>query len=196
MAKPPPRRTVSVVADARPTHVIHQLTALPKAGVRRTSDLEATNRLRIEGTRYLLEAAVEAGARRFLAGSFAMLSARDGRTVSAASAAVAVRSMETQVLEATARRAIEGVVLRYGLFYGLTVPSTVTLIDKVRKHRLPVVRSDAGQLPVINVDDAVSRLVDVGLGRMDDVLRVRGFRGHGLFLGHTGLLGHKYRLRG
>jgi len=154
------RRAVArVVADARPTHVIHQLTALPKAGVRRTSDLEATNRLRIEGTRYLLEAAVEAGARRFLAGSFAMLSARDGRTVSAAAAAVAVRSMETQVLEATARRAIEGVVLRYGLFYGLTVPSTVTLIDKVRKHRLPVVRSDAGQLPVINVDDAVSATV-------------------------------------
>ena len=90
------RRAVSrVVADARPTHVIHQLTALPKAGVRRTSDLEATNRLRIEGTRYLLEAAVEAGARRFLAGSFAMLSARDGRTVSAA-AEHAVRNREQQ----------------------------------------------------------------------------------------------------
>ena len=67
--------------------------------------------------------------------------------------------METQVLEATARGAIEGVVLRYGLFYGVTVPSTVTIIDRVRKHRLPVVRSDVGQLPMINVEDAVSATV-------------------------------------
>lgn len=147
------------LADARPTHVIHQLTALPKAGVTRASDIEATNRLRIDGTRYLLDAAVAAGAQRFLVGSFAMLSPRDGRAPSADAAAVAVRSMETQVLEATARGAIEGVVLRYGLFYGVTVPSTVTIIDRVRKHRLPVVRSDVGQLPMINVEDAVSATV-------------------------------------
>ena len=147
------------LADARPTHVLHQLTALPKAGVTRASDIEATNRLRIDGTRYLLDAAVAAGAQRFLVGSFAMLSPRDGRAPSADAAAVAVRSMETQVLEATARGAIEGVVLRYGLFYGVTVPSTVTIIDRVRKPRLPVVRSDVGQLPMINVEDAVSATV-------------------------------------
>lgn len=147
------------LAVARPTHVIHQLTALPKAGVRRSSDLGATNRLRIDGTRYLLAAAVDAGAHRFLAGSFAMLSPRDGGQMSTDAAAVAVRSMETQVLDATARGAIEGVILRYGLFYGLTVPSTVNIIDMVRNHRLPVVRADAGQLPMINVEDAVSATV-------------------------------------
>jgi hypothetical protein len=64
--------------------------------------------------------------------------------------------METQVLEATARGAIEGVILRYGMFYGLETPSTAAIIDMVRKRRLPVVRGDAGQLPVIHVDDAVS----------------------------------------
>jgi nucleoside-diphosphate-sugar epimerase len=154
------RRAVArALADAHPTHVIHQLTALPKAGVRRSSDLDATNRLRIDGTRYLLEAAVQAGAHRFLAGSFAMLSSSDTGTMSADAAAVAVRSMETQVLDATARGAIEGVVLRYGLFYGLGVPSTVNMIDMVRKHRLPVVRGDGGQLPMIHVEDAVSATV-------------------------------------
>jgi uncharacterized protein YbjT (DUF2867 family) len=35
------------VIAARPTHVIHQLTALPKAVPRRASDLEPTNRLRL-----------------------------------------------------------------------------------------------------------------------------------------------------
>ena len=159
---------IRVVAGARPTHVIHQLTALPKAGVTRPSDLEPTNRLRIDGTRNLLDAAVQAGARRFLVGSFAMLSPRDvtpgpearnsGSPVTDAAAA-AVRSMESQVLDASRNGAIEGVILRYGLFYGPQVPSTLNTIDRVRRHRLPIVRDDEGQLPVINVEDAAAATV-------------------------------------
>ena len=49
---------VTAVAAAHPTHVIHQLTALPKEGPRRASDIEATNRLRVDGTRNLLQAAI------------------------------------------------------------------------------------------------------------------------------------------
>jgi nucleoside-diphosphate-sugar epimerase len=148
---------IAAVQAAHPTHVIHQLTALPKGGPRRPADLDATNRLRVDGTRNLLDAAIRAGARRFLVGSFAILSPRGPvNTASDDAAAAAVRSMETQVLEATARGDIEGVILRYGMFYGLETPSTTAMIDMVRKRRLPVVRGDAGQLPVIHVDDAVS----------------------------------------
>ncbi len=150
---------VAAVEAARPTHVVHQLTALPKSGVRKTADLEATNRLRIDGTRNLLDAAINAGARRFLAGSFAMLSDRGHDSGPPDPAAQAVRSMESQVLDATARGAVEGIVLRYGLFYGLETPSTVAMVEMVRRRRLPVVRGDAGQLPVIHVDDAVSATV-------------------------------------
>jgi nucleoside-diphosphate-sugar epimerase len=151
---------IAAVEAAHPTHVVHQLTALPKGGPRRPSDLDATNRLRIDGTRNLLDAAIQAGARRFVVGSFAMLSARGPVvTASADDAAAAVRSMERQVLEATERGAIEGIILRYGMFYGLETPSTVTMIDMVRKRRLPVIRGDAGQLPLIHVDDAVSATV-------------------------------------
>jgi hypothetical protein len=39
-------------------------------------------------------------------------------------AAEAVRSMETQIIAAARRRAIEGIVLRYGLFYGTGNPAT------------------------------------------------------------------------
>lgn len=148
---------IAAVEAAYPTHVIHQLTALPKGGARRPTDLAATNRLRIDGTRNLLEAAISAGARRFIVGSFAILSPRnavDGTPHD--QAAAAVRSMEHQVVEATKRRLIEGVILRYGMFYGSEAPSTVTMIDMVRKRRLPVVRGDVGQLPLIHVDDAVS----------------------------------------
>lgn len=151
---------VSAVIQARPTHVVHQLTALPKSGVRRESDLDATNRLRIEGTRNLLDAAIRAGARRFVVGSFAILSEREGPAVEVSDqAAEAVHSMEAQTLEATSRGAIEGVILRYGLFYGPHTPSTEAMIDLVRKRRLPVVRNDASLLPVIHIDDAVSATV-------------------------------------
>ena len=160
---------VRAVEAARPTHVVHQLTALPKDGPRRSSDLAATNRLRTEGTRNLLDAAINAGARRLVAGSFAMLSDRGAAgtesdrepagTKPEDEAANAVRSMEAQVLEATRRGSIEGVVLRYGMFYGLDTPSTIAMIDMVRKRRLPVIRGDAGQLPLIHIDDAVSATV-------------------------------------
>ena len=87
-------------------------------------DLEATNRLRIDGTRNLIAAAVAAGAKRIVGGSFALMS---GGTIPAAggmAAVAAVRSMESQILDANRSGAIEGVVLRYGLFYGPDVAST------------------------------------------------------------------------
>ena len=151
---------VEAVAEARPTHVVHQLTALPRDGVRRASELAATNRLRVEGTRNLLDAAIRGGARRFLAGSFAILSAAaDSSPEPGDDAVEAVRSMETQILDATRRGAIDGVILRYGLFYGPQAPSTTAMIDLARKRRLPVVRGDGSLLPIIHVEDAVSATV-------------------------------------
>ena len=148
---------MAIVEAAHPTHVIHQLTALPKDGPRRARDLVATNRLRTDGTRNLLDAAINSGARRFIVGSFAMLAASDDAAPD--EGAAAVRSMEGQVLDATRRRAIEGVILRYGLFYGPETPSTIRMIELVRRRWLPVVRNDGGQLPCIHVDDAVSATV-------------------------------------
>ena len=156
------RRSMGAVEAARPTHVIHQLTALPKGGPRRPSDLDATNRLRIDGTRNLLEAAVNAGARRFVAGSFAMLSARGSATAVSEDdeAAAAVRSMEAQVLEATqARRDRRRRSFATACSMASRRASTLTMIDMVRKRRLPVVRGDSGQLPLIHIDDAVSATV-------------------------------------
>lgn len=151
---------IAAIDAVRPTHVIHELTALPKDGVRRSSDIDPTNRLRIEGTRNLLDAAIRAGARRFIAGSFAIMSDRGGPPVATDTAAAdAVRSMEKQVLDATQRGEIEGIILRYGLFYGPEVPSTVSMIDMVKKRRLPILRHDEGQLPLIHIDDAVSATV-------------------------------------
>jgi nucleoside-diphosphate-sugar epimerase len=147
----------SVVMAAKPTHVIHQLTALPKEGPSRTSDLVATNRLRTDGTRHLLDASIRAGARRFIGGSFALLPGADSAAPRGINeAADATRSMESQILNASRSRQIEGVVLRYGLFYGPTNPSTIKMIEMVRTRRFPTIRGDKGLLPFIHLDDAVS----------------------------------------
>jgi len=151
----------ALIASA-PTHVIHELTALPRTGPKRASDLEPTNRLRDEGTRNLLHAAIAAGAQRIVAGSFALIGAAPRvptTDVQIARAAQAVRSMETQVLDASRGGRIEGIVLRYGLFYGPGSPSTDELIALVRKRRLPRVRKDPGQLPYIHLDDAVAATI-------------------------------------
>jgi nucleoside-diphosphate-sugar epimerase len=151
---------IAAVRQAHPTHVIHQLTALPKDAPRRARDLVATNRLRVDGTRNLLDAAIQADARRFIVGSFAPLSPRSPvQAGSEDEAAAAIRSMETQVLDATHRGVIDGLILRYGLFYGLEAPSTIAMIQMIRKRRLPVVRDDTGQLPVIHIADAVNATI-------------------------------------
>lgn len=149
------------VREAAPTHVVHELTALPKAGPRSARELEPTNRLRDEGTRNLLHAAIAAGAQRIVVGSFAMLGAAIDQTSNADldGAAAAVRSMESQVLDAARRGEIEAIVLRYGLFYGPGNPATDELIARARKRRLPRVRNDGGQLPYIHVDDAAAATV-------------------------------------
>jgi len=150
---------IAAVKAAKPTHVIHQLTALPKGGPRRATDVDPTNRLRVDGTRNLLEAAIGAGARRFLVGSFALLSPRAPAAGAEDPAAAAVRSMEDQVLDATREGLIEGVVLRYGMFYAVDNPATMAMIDMVRKRRLPVVRGDSSRLPFVSIEDAVNATV-------------------------------------
>jgi nucleoside-diphosphate-sugar epimerase len=146
----------------KPTHVIHELTALPKMGPRRASELKPTNRLREEGTRNLLKAAIAAGAKRIVAGSFAPLTGPTmpaGPQDSIDPAAQAIQSMESQILEAAGTGEIEGIILRYGLFYGLETASTQEMVALVRKRRLPIVRHDPGQLPYIHVADAAAATV-------------------------------------
>lgn len=150
------------VRQAAPTHVVHQLTALPRTGPRRASDLEPTNRLRDEGTHHLLRAAVAAGAQRIVVGSFAPIASAPmvaGSDPRIDRASIALRSMETQVLDAARKREIEAIVLRYGLFYGPDNPSTSELIAMVRRRWLPRVRGDRGQLPYIHLDDAVTATI-------------------------------------
>ena len=87
----------------RPELVMDQLTDLPDERDRIAEFAARNNRIRTEGTRNLLAAAQEAGARRFLAQSIAWTPPAGGE---------AVAEHERLVLQAG------GVVVRYGTLYG------------------------------------------------------------------------------
>jgi nucleoside-diphosphate-sugar epimerase len=88
------------VVEARPEVVVHQLTDLPD--VRDDAPQPANARIRAEGTRSLVDAALAAAAPRLLAQSTAW--STGGRD-----------ELERLV---TTTPGIEGTVLRYGVFYG------------------------------------------------------------------------------
>jgi nucleoside-diphosphate-sugar epimerase len=116
----------AAVAAASPDAVIHQLTSLPaRMDWSVPAVFDENNRVRIEGTRNLVDAALAAGVRRMVAQSIAFVYAPAGDWVkeedaplftdapppSGASVA-AVAELERQVT------GIDGLVLRYGLLYG------------------------------------------------------------------------------
>jgi 2-alkyl-3-oxoalkanoate reductase len=160
------------MAEARPQVLVHELTALPDVFDFRDPELyTATNRVRTEGTRNLLAAAREAGTGRVVAQSIAFVYAPVGGWVKDEDAPVmndapgpfgealdAVFDLERQVIEADG---IDGVVLRYGFFYG---PGTSYAGDgyhagEVRRRRFPIVGRGDGTLSFIHVEDAASATV-------------------------------------
>lgn len=114
--------------DARPDVVMHQLTDLPPGldPAQMEAALVRNARIREEGTRNLIDAALRAGAKKLVAQSIAFAYAEgplphhetDPLNVDAQGlwgvSARAVASLETQVLEAP----LGGIVLRYGRLYG------------------------------------------------------------------------------
>lgn len=159
---------MDAVRDACPEAVVHQLTALDLR--RFDKSFAQTNALRTIGTDHLLEAAQAAGARRFVAQSFAGWPyARTGGPVKAeadpldpdppaqlAATLAAIRHLEAAV---TGARDIEGLVLRYGGFYGpgtSLAPEGGEQTELIRKRHWPIVGDGGGILSFVHIDDAAA----------------------------------------
>jgi len=157
------------VASAEPDAIIHQMTALSgKADLRHFDKWFAvTNQLRTQGTEHLLNAAKATGVRRFIAQSYTgWNNIREGGPVKTevdpfdpkpakaqSESLAAMRFVEHAVLEA----APEGIVVRYGNFYG--PGASAGLVELVRKRRLPIVGDGAGVWSWLHLDDAAAATV-------------------------------------
>ncbi len=154
-----------VLAGQQADAVISELTALKKTPIAHR-DMAATNALRTDGTRNLIAAAGQLGARRFITQSIVFgygFGDWGNRVLTEADPfgppgngrfeqhLAAMRSNEQQVLTAPG---LDGIALRYGLLYGPGAASD-GIIRSLRKRRLPAVRG-AGVLPWVYIEDAAA----------------------------------------
>jgi nucleoside-diphosphate-sugar epimerase len=160
---------LKAVTAAQPEVIIHQMTALTSMKSFRNFDKEfaVTNELRSKGTDYLLEAATQAGTRRFIAQSFVgWTNAREGSQVKTeqdpldphplavtASTLAAIGHLE----ETVPKTVPEGLVLRYGILYGHGASDA--MLEAVRKRQIPIVGGGTGIWSFTEVTDAAAATV-------------------------------------
>ncbi len=164
-----PDQVAEVVARARPDVIVHELTAIGPLDMRHFDrDFALTNRLRTVGTDHLLSAGHAVGVRRFVAQGISGYGAygRSGGPVKSEDEPLdptpvsdmretiaAARHLEESVLGA---EWTEGIVLRYGAFYG---PGTglapgEAQFELVRRRKFPLVGDGAGVWSFVHVADA------------------------------------------
>jgi 2-alkyl-3-oxoalkanoate reductase len=168
-----PDAVARAVAEAEPEVIVHQLTALSgRLDLRRPDRFFAmTNRLRTEGTDHLLAAGRAVGVRRFVAQSYAGWPfARAGGPV----------KDETDPLDPDPPRALratldailhveeavtgigwgEGLVLRYGGFYGpgtsLSLEPGAAMVKPIRRRQFPLIGDGGGVWSFVHIEDAAA----------------------------------------
>lgn len=173
---------LACLREVRPEVVIHQATAIPPSlDMRRFDrDFALTNLLRTEGTRNLLAAAADVGTKQFIGQSFAGWTY--GRTTVGGKPIKTPRTAKLKTEEdpldpnppkkmrapLDALKALEravlsesrmtGTVLRYGGFYGphTSIAKDGSVVQALRRRKLPVVGDGAGVWSFVQIDDAAS----------------------------------------
>ena len=169
-----PDQVAEAVGRAKPDVIVHQLTAIGELLDMRhfDRDFALTNRLRTEGTDHLLSAGQAVGVRPVRGaellrhirahrrtgqerGRPIRSLARPGRC---AQTAAAIRHLEQAVLGA---RWTEGIVLRYGGFYGpgTSLAPGAAQVELVRRRKFPLVGDGAGVWSFIHIADAAEATV-------------------------------------
>jgi 2-alkyl-3-oxoalkanoate reductase len=173
-----PDAVAQAVASAEPEVIVHQLTALSgKMSIRdarcpdRSSMVKMTIRLRTEATDHLLAAGRAVGARRCVAQSISGFRfARTGGPVETEAdpldpnppatlrmGQAAIRHLEEAV---TGAHWLEGVVLRYGGFYGpgtgISLAPDALMAGPIRKRLFPIVGGGGGVWSFVHIEDAAA----------------------------------------
>ena len=158
----------AAVASAKPDVIVHEMTELKDASDLRNFDrsFAGSNRLRTQGTDHLLAAARDTGVKRFIAQSFCGWPyARGGSPVKSETDPLdseppkemrptldAIRYLEKTV---TGSVAPEGIVLRYGAFYGHdTGLFDGPFLEQLRRRRVPLIANGDGWWSFLHIDDA------------------------------------------
>jgi nucleoside-diphosphate-sugar epimerase len=176
------------VTETRPTAMVEILNALPKRGPIRPGEIAATNELREKATANLLDAARRNNVERFVAesmifgygyGDVGPVATEDqpfpveppARVFKAALDGLG--SLESQVLSASQQGDVQGIALRFGLFYGPGVGSTEFMVKMLRRRLLVLPGGGRGVLSWIHVEDGASAIrAALAEGSAGDVFNV------------------------
>jgi nucleoside-diphosphate-sugar epimerase len=169
-----PDQVAEAVGRAKPDVIVHQLTAIGAVDLRHFDrSFALTNRLRTEATEHLLSAGQAVGVQRFVAqgvGAYGAYARTGGPIKTEADpldttpaqemreTMAAIRYLEDAVLGA---RWTEGIVLRYGVFYGpgTSLAPGEEQFELVRKRKFPLVGDGGAVWSFIHVADAAEATV-------------------------------------
>lgn len=162
----------SILKRTQPEVVIEQLTSLPKTYTPESMRAAAAqnDRIRLEGGANVLAAAQAAGVQRYLVQSIAFWAApgaglADEATPLALDASPMIANGTRTIAEVERRLLaisnLEGIVLRYGFFYG---PGTWNapdgdMADQVRQQQFPIIGKGESVWSWIHVEDAAMATV-------------------------------------
>jgi nucleoside-diphosphate-sugar epimerase len=164
----------TVVGDIEPEVVVSLLTTLPKWGPKRAKDFEPARKLWSQGAPNLVAAAQRAGVRRVVAESvvFAYGYPTSGPQLVDESdpypgpppkggddMLAALRGMEQTVLTSGEHSDTEGIVLRYGLFYGPGVPHDELFTRLAKWWALPAMTGH-GIASWVHIEDVAKATAD------------------------------------
>jgi nucleoside-diphosphate-sugar epimerase len=165
-------QVAEAVKRAEPEVIVHELTAIGAIDLRHYErSFAPTNLLRTAGTDHLLAAGQAVGVQRFVAQSHITAYPRTGAALKSEEDLydpspvrtmrpnlAAMRHLEEAVLGA---RWTEGVVLRYGWFYGpgTSLAPDGAQFELVRRHKLPLVGDGGAVWSFIHVADAADATV-------------------------------------
>lgn len=158
----------AAVAAAAPEVLVHQLTAIPHTvDLRKYEEqFRPTERLRAEATPHLMAAAAAHGVRRVVCQSISFMTAPQGPmvhdegaplfTANTMQSGPMVRATDVMERSVMGTAGVEGVILRYGFFYG---PGTSYgpgggNANEVAKRRFPIAGGGAGVSSFVHIDDA------------------------------------------
>ncbi len=190
------KATRAAVEQVQPDAVVQVPIALPQRGPIRVSDLDATNRLRTEGTHHLLEASLAVGVKRYIAESIVAIYGYgdtgdrelDEESATETTAPLqalqpaldALEAEEAMVLDAARAGRIEGIVVRLGFYYGAGVGSTRFMMTLLRRGLMPVTK-ERGAMPWVELSDGAAGVVAaLERGRSGEIYNIVGDKSAGL----------------
>lgn len=148
--------------------ILNLATAIPTKSRTTTADWSVNDRIRREGTRVLIDAALRNKCILYVQQSITLLYGDragdwvDETTPIAVDQPQVLQSaseMEQMVREAVAGRGLPGVVLRFGSFYSHDSKQTVSMLKAVRRGFFPLLGDGSAYWNMIAVDDAAAAVI-------------------------------------